>query len=198
MTARDPGASEVFTVGPTRSPRATALRARRPAPTMTVGFDVLVHEVMAAMATDPWRRTAAVPPTWTATPPLSVAPVAPPSPAIRDEVRGGLGGRLRRGECGPEVRRQVRQDDPVLGPSRAGDRWRDRAEVEGQRLVEGGSVAGLAPQPLRLRVALDQVDLLGGSAGQAQVGERLVVDREQRRGRPELGAHVADGGPVGE
>ena len=48
-----PGASEVLTVGPTRRPRATAFRARRPAPTMTVGFDVFVQEVIAAIATDP-------------------------------------------------------------------------------------------------------------------------------------------------
>ena len=34
--------------------------------------------------------------------------------------------------------------------------------------------------------------------GQAQVGERLVVDREEGRGRPELGAHVADRRPVGQ
>ena len=41
-------------MGETRSPRATALRASSPAPTITVGFEVLVHEVIAAMATDPW------------------------------------------------------------------------------------------------------------------------------------------------
>ncbi len=40
-------------MGETRSPRATALRASSPAPTITVGLDVLVHEVMAAIATDP-------------------------------------------------------------------------------------------------------------------------------------------------
>ena len=50
-----PGASEVLTVGPTRRPRATALRASRPAPTITVGFEVLVHDVIAAIATDPVR-----------------------------------------------------------------------------------------------------------------------------------------------
>ena len=55
VTAFDPGASEVLTVGPTVSPRATALRASRPAPTMTVGLEVFVHDVIAAMATDPER-----------------------------------------------------------------------------------------------------------------------------------------------
>src|SRR3954463_6478313 len=53
VTAFDPGARDVLTVGPTRRPRATAFRASSPAPTITVGFDVLVHEVMAAMTTEP-------------------------------------------------------------------------------------------------------------------------------------------------
>ena len=53
VTARDPGARLVFTVGPTVRPRATALRASSPAPTMTVGLDVFVHDVIAAIATDP-------------------------------------------------------------------------------------------------------------------------------------------------
>ena len=63
MTAREPGASDVLTVGSTRSPSATALRASSPAPTITVGFDVLVQDVIAAMATDPVRTVADRPPT---------------------------------------------------------------------------------------------------------------------------------------
>ena len=55
VTAFDPGAREVLTVGPTRRPRATAFRASSPAPTITVGFDVFVYEVIAAIATDPVR-----------------------------------------------------------------------------------------------------------------------------------------------
>ncbi len=53
MTTRDPGASEVFTQGLARSPRATAARASRPAATMTWGFDVFVQLVMAAITTSP-------------------------------------------------------------------------------------------------------------------------------------------------
>ena len=79
VTTREPGARDVLTVGPTRRPRATAFRASKPAPTMTVGLEVLVHEVMAAMATEPWRTIAAVPSISIATLPLSVAPVMPPS-----------------------------------------------------------------------------------------------------------------------
>src|SRR5688500_9173354 len=53
VTARDPGANEVLTVGLTVRPRASALRASSPAPTMTVGLEVFVHEVIAAIATEP-------------------------------------------------------------------------------------------------------------------------------------------------
>src|ERR1700730_5320183 len=56
-TTCDPGASEVFTQGLTFSPLAAALRASRPAPTITLGFDVLVHDVIAAITTSPWPRS---------------------------------------------------------------------------------------------------------------------------------------------
>src|SRR5215471_12805466 len=56
-TTCEPGASEVLTHGLTVRPLATALRASRPAPTMTVGFDVLVQDVIAAMTTSPWPRS---------------------------------------------------------------------------------------------------------------------------------------------
>jgi hypothetical protein len=42
-----------LTVGPTVSPRATAFLASKPAPTITVGLEVFVHDVMAAIATEP-------------------------------------------------------------------------------------------------------------------------------------------------
>src|SRR5947208_9676374 len=52
-----PGASEVFTHGLAFSPLAAALRANRPAPIKTLGFDVLVQEVIAAITTSPWPRS---------------------------------------------------------------------------------------------------------------------------------------------
>ena len=61
MTAREPGARLVLTVGATVRPRATALRASSPAPTITVGLEVLVQLVMAAMATDPVRMVVDAP-----------------------------------------------------------------------------------------------------------------------------------------
>src|SRR5262249_20168006 len=68
VTTREPGASDVLTHGlDAVRPRATAFLANRPAPSMTAGFDVLVHEVMAAITTAPWPTSAVAPPTWTAT-----------------------------------------------------------------------------------------------------------------------------------
>ena len=103
--------------------------------------------------------------------------------------------------CGKLVRKfvpQVLERHAVLRASGPGHGRLDRRKVEGQDLVELGPVARLAPQPLLLRVALDEVDALGRAPGEAQVRERLVIDREERRGRTELGAHVADRGPIGE
>ena len=54
MTTFEPGASDVLTHGWRVSPRAAALRASRPAPSMTDGFEVFVHDVIAAMTTCPW------------------------------------------------------------------------------------------------------------------------------------------------
>src|SRR5688572_14860023 len=53
VTTSEPGARLVFTHGFTFRPRLTALRASRPAPIITLGFDVLVQLVMAATTTDP-------------------------------------------------------------------------------------------------------------------------------------------------
>src|SRR5215470_9431195 len=52
-----PGASEVLTHGFTPMPLSAALRARSPAAISTLGFDVLVQEVIAAITTSPWPRS---------------------------------------------------------------------------------------------------------------------------------------------
>src|SRR6185503_8681674 len=54
MTTLEPGASVVFTQGRLCRPRSTAFLASSAAPIITDGFDVLVHEVIAAMTTAPW------------------------------------------------------------------------------------------------------------------------------------------------
>ena len=57
MTTVEPGASEVFTQGLRARPRSIALRASRPAPTITLGLEVLVQLVIAAMTTRPWSSS---------------------------------------------------------------------------------------------------------------------------------------------
>src|SRR6202140_2526822 len=52
-----PGASEVLTQGFAVRPLAGALRAKTPAPISTLGLEVLVHEVIAAITTSPWPRS---------------------------------------------------------------------------------------------------------------------------------------------
>ena len=61
MTTVEPGASEVFTHGFRVRPFSTALRASRPAPTMTLGLEVLVQLVIAAITTRPWSNSNEVP-----------------------------------------------------------------------------------------------------------------------------------------
>ena len=90
------------------------------------------------------------------------------------------------------------QRHPVLRALRAGERRLDGRQVELEGLGVAGLAARVVPEALLLGVRLDERDLLLGAAGEAQVGERLVVDREDRAGRAVLGAHVADGRPVGQ
>lgn len=53
MTTFDPGDNDVLIYGLILIPFSTAFFANKPAPTMTSGFEVLVHEVMAANTTEP-------------------------------------------------------------------------------------------------------------------------------------------------
>ncbi|MNE31575.1 hypothetical protein D3C76_1864350 [compost metagenome] len=50
MTTFEPGAKEVFTQDFVRKPRSIAFLANRPAPIMTVGLEVFVQLVIAAIA----------------------------------------------------------------------------------------------------------------------------------------------------
>src|SRR5438552_3409660 len=63
VTTFDPGARLVLTHGRLASPFSTAFFASRPAPIITLGFDVFVQLVIAAITTDPcssvvWTRSA--------------------------------------------------------------------------------------------------------------------------------------------
>src|ERR1700733_2337631 len=61
MTTLEPGASVVFPHGLRSSPASTAFLATRAAPIMTDGLDVFVHDVIAAITTDPWSTDVVVP-----------------------------------------------------------------------------------------------------------------------------------------
>src|SRR3954454_6799316 len=61
MTTLEPGAIVVLTQGLVVRPLSTALRASRPAASITEGFDVLVQLVMAAMTTWPWSMSNVLP-----------------------------------------------------------------------------------------------------------------------------------------
>ena len=54
------------------------------------------------------------------------------------------------------------------------------------------------PQALFLAVCLNQGDLLFATAGELEVVKRHVVNREDRCGGTEFGAHVTDGGTVSQ
>ena len=124
-----------------------------------------------------------------------------------DRVRGGegvghavvlLGPGHVRGHRLAEGVPGVGESYPVLRALRPGDRRDDGGQVEIEFLGEHDVAGRVVPEVLLLGIGLDQRDVFLGAAGQPQVGQRLVVDREDRAGRAELRAHVADRGPVGD
>ena len=98
----------------------------------------------------------------------------------------------------PEGGLGVGERDPVLRPLRAGDAGHHRGQVELEVLGEHRLRGRVVPQALLLGVGLDEGDLRVAAAGEPQVVAGDVVDGEHRRGRAELGAHVADRGAVGQ
>ena len=107
---------------------------------------------------------------------------------------GGQDAREGRLEAGPGLRHR----DPVLGSAWPGEARLDRRQVQVDRQVEVRTQTREAPHPLGPCIAFHELDASRVAPGQAQVGERLVVDREDRRRCPELGAHVADRGAIRE
>jgi len=150
---------------------------------MTAGFDVFVHEVMAAITTSP-----------------SVSSKRRPSCSTLDARRGRfaraalLARALERLSDGA-LRRAER--DAVLRALRSRDARLHVAEVEREPVtVRGGLGTGLAEHPLRLGVSLHQRDLLVAASAQLEIAQALGVDREHAAGRAVLGRHVGDGCPV--
>ena len=191
---------------------------------MTVGLEVLVHDVIAAIATDPDPDVAC-------RPSISTDDAATLSAERRAARSGPSGlGRRRSRRTGPGGngvdRRRPRVErsswsgaaersspsgkfagscpEPVSGTRSCGRRGpaTDGATVARSSSSSASNVrpgARLAPQALRLGVALDEVDELGRPAGQAQVGRAS----RRRWGRastvaPNSGLMLRDRRPVRE
>ena len=91
------------------------------------------------------------------------------------------------------------QRDAVLRALRAGEAGLDGREVELERVRVRRLVGALlVEEALLLRVRLDELDELLRTAGELEVAERLLVDREDPARRAVLGRHVADRRAVGQ
>ena len=86
----------------------------------------------------------------------------------------------------------------VVRAARAGEARAHFGEIKCEPVGEDRvGRAVFAEQPLRLAVGLDQLNLMLGAAGQAQIGERLRIDGEEADGRAVLRRHIADGCAIG-
>ena len=238
MTTFEPGASEVFTHGLERSPRATALRASTPAAhhhrgvrrvgAAGDGGDHHVAVVEREGLPSERHRLGAVAA-------LELvghgrAGGAGGERRVRLDGRLGVvsrdavGGRIGRrvalfdglvvgvsgglllaaaaGDLGQRLAEEparAAQRDPVLRAAGTGERGFHLTQVELDVVGEGRFVGVLVvPQALLAGVGLDQRDLGLGAPGQAQVVDRLGVDREDRAGGAELRRHVPDRGAIGD
>jgi hypothetical protein len=88
--------------------------------------------------------------------------------------------------------------DAVLRPPRPGEARHDVPEVELDHLRVRGRVLRIVEETLLLRVRLDEREPLGRPAGQLQVRERLLVDREEPARGAVLRRHVCDRRAVGD
>ena len=114
---------------------------------------------------------------------------------IEFDVAGGIGiertlrahiaeGRLRIGRC-----------KSTMGTARTGKArfYLGKVEFDDLAIYAGFS---LVPKTLRLRILLDQFDLLLRAARQAQVFQRTLVDGEKRAGAAIFRRHVGDTGTL--
>ncbi len=97
------------------------------------------------------------------------------------------------------LRFHLGQWDAVLRALRSGERSDDRRQVELERRGELrlGCVIG-AEEPLLLVIAIDEVHLLGGTAGAPEKLQRFVVDGEEAHRGAVLGSHVCQRRAIGE
>ncbi|MNM64367.1 hypothetical protein D3C81_757600 [compost metagenome] len=90
----------------------------------------------------------------------------------------------------------IRQGYPVLRALWSGEARFDFVHVQRQGVGKHRLLAGQAPQALGLAVGLDQFNCRFRAAGQAQVIEGNLVDREEAAGGAVFRCHVGDGGAV--
>ncbi len=91
----------------------------------------------------------------------------------------------------------IAERDAVLRPPRAGEAWLDRAQVQLQQLVEIGIRRVVrAEEPLLLAVSLDELDQVVIATREPQVGQRLLVHREESGRGAVLRRHVGERGAV--
>ncbi len=93
---------------------------------------------------------------------------------------------------------RARERHPVLRPARSGKRRLDVAEIELDDLRVRRVVGRVVPEQVLLAVGLDEGDPLRAAAGQAQVLERDLVDREEAARRAVLGRHVPERRAIGQ
>ena len=184
---------------------------------MTCGFDVFVHDVIAAITTAPCVSSKSSPSSETRT--------VRGRGGARDGDRGLLGLRMAAGACSvvgslagnvsarapfssgsmpnvPSASRndclRARERHAVLRPARPRERRLDVGEVEPHDLRVHGLLVRVVPEEVLLAVRLDERDPLLAPACQAEVVEGRVVDREEAARRAVLGRHVPDRRAVGD
>ena len=124
-----------------------------------------------------------------------------------DAVGGGHRGRVRRGrvralvvdlaEIAAPVRLHVGERDAVLRTRGACERWLNRREVKDELArVHRPSSRPSRQKPFCFAYASTVFTRPSGRPGKPQVGERLLVDREEADRRAVLGRHVGDGRAV--
>src|SRR6185437_4302156 len=100
---------------------------------------------------------------------------------------------------GLEALLSLAEHDAVLRTLRAGERGRDLAEVERERIgIERVRSEAGAEGALRLRVGLNQGEPRRLAARGLEIRERLRVDREQAAGRAIFRGHIAERGAIGD
>ncbi len=119
--------------------------------------------------------------------------------SLRRTVRGSRMGLPVGSERRAERLRSLVQRNGFGRVLRSGDGRHDLREIDRERAVEVELTArARPPEPLEPGVRLNRMEMRLVPTRAAQVIDRGLVDREDRRRRSELRAHVRDRGPVGD